>query len=83
MSTAQIFQGSTAMALLPFSLVAAAFLSALICCGAASSSPIGYGYKLVGLDDLNNGGGVVGHLELIKGTDTYGADIKHLKFIAR
>lgn len=44
---------------------------------------IGYGYNLVGLDDLNNGGGVVGYLELVKATETYGADVKNLKLVAR
>jgi len=71
------------MALLTLSLVAATAL--LFCCvgAAASSGPIGYGYKLVGLDNLRSGDGVVGLLELIKGTDSYGADIKHLKLVAR
>lgn len=71
------------MARWPCSLVAVVAL--LFCCAgtAASSGPIGYGYKLVGLDDLNRGGGVVGHLELINATDTYGEDIKHLELVAR
>jgi len=62
-----------------------AIVALLLCCAgaAASSGPIGYGYKLIGLDDLNGGGGVVGYLELINATDTYGEDIKHLKLVAR
>lgn len=71
------------MARLPCSLVAVVAL--LFCCAgaAASSGPIGYGYKLVGLDHLNRDDGVVGHLELIRGTETFGKDIKHLKLVAR
>jgi alpha-glucosidase (family GH31 glycosyl hydrolase) len=58
-------------------------LAVLLSSGAASSSPIGYGYKLVALDRLNRGDGVVGHLELIRATETFGPDIKHLKLVAR
>lgn len=59
-------------------------LAVLFCSGAAAStSPIGYGYKLVGLDRLHRDDGVVGHLELIRATETFGPDIKHLKLVAR
>lgn len=69
--------GSMAAALLLFSL------AVLLSSGAASSSPIGYGYKLVGLDRLYRDDGVDGHLELIRATETLGPDIKHLKLVAR
>jgi alpha-glucosidase (family GH31 glycosyl hydrolase) len=60
------------------------FVAFLLCSvELSSSSPIGYGYKLVGLDHLNRDDGVVGHLELIRATETYGKDIKHLKLVAR
>lgn len=50
----------------------------------ASSEVVGSGYKLVSIQDLKGGDGVVAFLEVIKETpETLGKDIKRLKLVAR
>ncbi|KAH0450561.1 hypothetical protein IEQ34_021253 [Dendrobium chrysotoxum] len=52
-------------------------------CLSVSSQNIGYGYRLVSLEENPDGGGLIGHLLLKKGTSTYGPDIPHLRLFVK
>ena len=52
--------------------------------GEGSYGAVGNGYKLVSIQDLQGGDGVVALLEVIKETpETLGQDIKRLRLVAR
>ena len=44
---------------------------------------VGYGYKVVCVNDVLNGDAIIADLDLIKGTDVYGPDIEHLQLTVR
>ncbi|KAG0566331.1 hypothetical protein KC19_7G055400 [Ceratodon purpureus] len=44
---------------------------------------MGRGYKMTSIGELVDGSGIVGHLDLIEGTEIYGPDIEELRVIAR
>lgn len=41
------------------------------------------GYRITEINELADGSGVVAHLKLISGSDTYGLDLEDLKLTAR
>jgi len=49
----------------------------------AEPKAVGYGYKLVSLVQLPNGGGLVGYLQVKQRTSTYGPDIPRLRLFVR
>ncbi|KAJ6833713.1 alpha-xylosidase 1-like [Iris pallida] len=52
--------------------------------GVVSGQKIGLGYRLVSLEENpDGGGGLVGHLQLKQSTNTYGADIPHLRLFIK
>lgn len=52
--------------------------------GALATAPKpGFGYKLVSLVQLHNGGGLVGYLQVKQRTSTYGPDIPHLRLFVK
>jgi alpha-D-xyloside xylohydrolase len=50
---------------------------------AAANPKVGFGYKLVSLVQLPNGGGLVGCLQVKQRTSTYGPDIPRLRLFVK
>ena len=49
----------------------------------ASQDHLSAGYRITQINELADGSGVVAHLKLISGSDTYGPDLEDLRFTAR
>ena len=50
---------------------------------ATAEPKVGFGYKLVSLVQLPNGGGLVGYLQVKQRTSTYGPDIPRLRLFVK
>ncbi|XP_074575076.1 alpha-xylosidase 1 [Curcuma longa] len=64
--------------LLPFLLVLCSAAAA-----AASAPNVGFGYKLVSLEECTNGGGLIGFLQVKHSTSTYGPDVPRLRLFVK
>ncbi|KAG1334793.1 alpha-xylosidase 1 [Cocos nucifera] len=58
------------------------FLS-LQLCARALPQQVGYGYRLVSLQESSGGGGLIGYLQVKQSTTAYGPDIPHLRLFVK
>jgi hypothetical protein len=50
---------------------------------AVDENQIGYGYRVVCVNEVLNGDAIIADLDLIKETDVYGPDVEHLQLTVR
>lgn len=48
-----------------------------------AENQVGYGYRVVCVNEVLNGDAIIADLDLIKGTDVYGPDIERLQLTVR
>lgn len=49
----------------------------------ATDTDLSAGYRVTDINELADGSGIVAHLKLISGSETYGPDLEDLKLTAR
>ncbi|WOK93461.1 hypothetical protein Cni_G02159 [Canna indica] len=74
---------SSSIHLLHLTLCCATLFSLHLLAAAAAPPKVGYGYKLVSLEENTNGGGLVGYLQVKQKSSTYGPDIPHLRLFVK
>ena len=50
---------------------------------AVDENQVGYGYRVVCVNEVLNGDAIIADLDLIKGTDVYGPDVERLQLTVR
>ncbi|XP_009410032.2 alpha-xylosidase 1 [Musa acuminata AAA Group] len=74
---------SSSPSLLHLALCCVTTLFALHFSAAAKPPKVGFGYRLVSIDESTNGGGLRGYLQVKQSTSTYGPDIPHLRLFVK
>lgn len=74
---------SSSPSLLHLALCCVTTLFALHFSAAAKPPKVGFGYRLVSIEESTNGGGLIGYLQVKQSTSTYGPDIPHLRLFVK